>query len=194
MVRAIKATLQGPFRALCVFLALAVAQPVLAQQLGLPQSGILTISSERLFSESQFGQRVFQEIETESNALAEENERIVEELSKEERDLTEQRAALSAEDFRPLAEAFDQKVQSHRESQRAKLDALARRSEEARALFTNLAEPVLVDLLRDSGASMIIERSYVFLSSDALDITDAAVERIDAAIGDGGNLPDNGGE
>jgi len=194
MVSLIKTMMQGPVRALCVFLALGFAQGATAQQLGFPQSNILIISSDRLFQESEFGQRVFRDIEAESTLLAQENERIVAELSTEERDLTEQRATLPAEEFRPLADAFDQKVQSHRESQRAKLDALARRSEEARAMFTKLAEPVLIDLLRDSGAAMIIERSNVFLSADALDITDNAIARINAAIGDGSNLPDSGGE
>ncbi len=185
---------QGPLWALCAFLALCAALPTVAQQLGLPQANILTISSDRLFSESRFGQRIFREIEAESTLLAQENERIVEELSNEERELTEKRAELTAEEFRPLADAFDEKVQSHRESQRAKLDALARRSEEAQAIFTKMAEPVLIDLLRASGASMILERSNVFLSSDALDITDAAIARINAAIGDGRDLQDKGGD
>ena len=91
----------------------------------------------------------------------------------------------------PLAEAFDRKVQQHRDSQRAKLDALARRSEEARGRFFELVQPVLIDLLREYGASMIIERSNVFLSSDASDITDAAIARINSAIGDGTGLEDN---
>ncbi len=185
MRRISKAIIQGPLRALCVFLALSFASAVSAQQLGVPQSGVLTISSDRLFSESAYGQRIFREIETESEDLGAENERIVAELSAEEKDLTEKRAELTPEEFRPLAEAFDDKVQTHRESQRAKLDALARRSEEARSTFARLAEPVLIDLLRETGASMIIERSSVFLSADASDITDAAIARINAAIGDG---------
>ncbi len=185
MRRIPKAIIQGPLRALCVFLALSFASAVSAQQLGVPQSGVLTISSDRLFSESAYGQRIFREIEAESEDLGAENERIVAELSAEEKDLTEKRAELTPEEFRPLAEAFDDKVQTHRESQRAKLDALARRSEEARSTFARLAEPVLIDLLRETGASMIIERSSVFLSADASDITDAAIARINAAIGDG---------
>lgn len=179
--------LQGPIRALCV-LGLLTGVPVGAQQLGVPQSSVLTISSERLFADSAFGQRIFREIEAEGALLAQENERIVAELSREEKDLTEKRATLSAEEFRPLAEAFDEKVQSHRDGQRAKLDALARRGEEARGQFFELAQPVLIDLLRESRASVVIERATVVLSSDASDITDAAIARIDAAIGDGAAL------
>ncbi|WP_051927379.1 OmpH family outer membrane protein [Ruegeria halocynthiae] len=186
--------LQGPFRALCVFLILACAAPAAAQQLGVPQTSVLTVSSDRLFAGSAFGQRVLREIEAESVLLAEENERIVAELSREEKDLTDKRAELQPDEFRPLAEAFDRKVQSHREGQRAKLDALARRSEDAQQMFFEMAQPVLIDLLRETGASVIIERSSVFLSSDQTDVTEAAIARIDTAIGDGGTFENEAGD
>ncbi len=185
--------LQGPLRALCVFLTVVFAAPVHAQQLGVPQTAVLTISSERLFADSQFGQRVLREIEAEGTLLAEENERIVAELSREEKDLTDQRGDLQPDEFRPLAEAFDMKVQSHRDGQRAKLDALARKSEDAQQTFYELIQPVLIDLLRESGATVIIERSSVFLSSDRTDVTEAAIARIDAVIGDGSTI-ENGSD
>lgn len=192
MMRCLKKRLQGPFRALCVFLTLTSS--AYAQQLGVPESGVLTISSERLFADSSFGRRVFHEIEAESNTLSAENERIIDGLSAEEKELTEKRSEMSAEEFRPLAEAFEQKVQRHRESQRAKLDALAQRNEEARKIFVQMAQPILIELMRETGASIIIERSNVFLSADSSDITDAAIRRINAAIGDGTALESEGGE
>ncbi|CAD0185697.1 Outer membrane protein [Ruegeria sp. THAF57] len=186
--------LQGPLWALCVFLTIFLAGFAQAQQLGVPQTAVLTISSERLFADSEFGQRVLREIEAEGTLLAEENERIVAELSREEKDLTEQRAELPPEDFRPLAEAFDEKVQSHRDGQRAKLDALARRSEEAQQMFFELIQPVLIDLLRESGATVIIERSSVFLSSDRTDVTESAIARINVVIGDGSTIENQANE
>ncbi len=186
--------LQGPLRALCAFFLLTVADPTVAQQMGVPQSSVLTLSSERLFAESAFGQRVLREIEAEGVLLGEENERIVAELSHEEKILTEKRETMSAEEFRPLADAFDKKVQSHREGQRAKLDALARRSDEAQQRFIELVQPVLIDLLRETGASIIIERSSVFLSSDRTDITEVAIARINAAIGDGSTVENEASE
>ncbi|MCG7518363.1 OmpH family outer membrane protein [Ruegeria sp. Ofav3-42] len=194
MLNSIYSRVQGPLRALCVFLAVACVGPAQAQQLGVPQSSVLTLSSERLFAESEFGQRVMQEIEAEGVLLAEENERIVAELSREEKDLTEKRTEMQPDEFRPLAEAFDRKVQSHRDGQRAKLDALSRQSEEARQTFYELVQPVLIDLLRESGASVVIERSSVFLSSDRTDVTDAAIARINELIGDGSQLENRGDE
>ncbi|WP_209503981.1 MULTISPECIES: OmpH family outer membrane protein [unclassified Ruegeria] len=178
--------IQGPLWALCAFLMLFQVPSAEAQQLGVPQASVVTLSGEQLFKNSAFGQRVLREIEKESAMLAEENERIVAELSREEKDLTEKRATMPAEEFRPLAEAFDVKVQSHRDGQRAKLDALARRSEEAQQTFFEIVRPILVDLLREFGASVIIERSNVVVSTS--DITEAAIIRVNTAIGDGSGL------
>ncbi len=184
----------GPVRALCLLLGLVLASQTAAQQLGVRDPLVLTISSDRLFADSAFGQRVLREIESEGAQLAEENERIVAELSSEEKDLTQKRAELAPEDFRPLAQAFDEKVQSHRDGQRAKLDALARRSEESRQTFYALAQPVLIELMRETGAAVVLERANVFLSADTSDITDEAIARINAAIGDGTGLQDGSGE
>lgn len=171
-----------------MFLVAVVAGPTQAQQLGLPQGAILTISTDRTFAESQFGQRVAAEVEAQSAVLAAENRRIEAELIAEEKDLTERRPGMESAAFRALADAFDQKVQSTRVTQEAKARALNQIADKARVEFLQVARPILEDLMRESGAGVILERSNVFLSANATDITDLAIERIDAAIGDGSAL------
>lgn len=177
-------------RALIAGLAacLAAAGPVGAQQLGLPQSPILTVDSERLFAQSQFGQRIAREIEAETAVLSAENRRIEAELTAEERDLTERRAEMAPEAFRALADAFDAKVRDIRRTQDAKARDLTRRGEADRVAFLQVAVPVLEQLMREAGASVILERASVFLSANATDVTDIAIEMIDDAIGDGAGL------
>lgn len=156
-----------------------------AQQSQLPNSDILTITSERLFEESAFGMRVAREIEAEGRVLQAENRRIEAELTEEEKQLTEQRPNMEPSEFRELADAFDEKVQVIRTTQDAKARALAQKNEEARVEFLQKARPVLGQLMRETGAGVILERSSVFLSANATDITDIAISRINAAIGDG---------
>lgn len=172
--------------ALALSLALAgSALAASAQQLGLPQSDILTISSERLFAESLFGKRIAAEIEAQSASLASENRRIEAELTAEEKALTEKRAGMNPTEFRSLADAFDEKVQIIRKTQDTKARALAQKSETARVQFLEAARPVLGAVMQEAGAGVILERSSVFLSANATDITEIAIERIDAAIGAG---------
>ncbi|TDK47395.1 OmpH family outer membrane protein [Antarcticimicrobium luteum] len=157
-----------------------------AQQIGLPQAAILTIETDRLFAESAFGRRTANEIEADSAVLAAENRKMEAELSTEEKDLTTRRPDMEPDAFRALADAFDEKVQLIRRAQDAKARALNQRADKARVEFLRAARPVLEALMRESGAGVILERNSVFLSADATDITDLAISRIDAAIGDGG--------
>lgn len=149
-----------------------------------PASGVLTIDPERLFLGSRLGRRLTEELEAALRELAAENRSLEARLAAEERALTEQRATMSPEDFRPLAEAFDRKVEEFRRTQDAKSRALNRRREEDRQRFLEAALPVLAQLLAESGASVILDRRAVFLSFDDIDITDRAIERLDAATPD----------
>lgn len=179
-------------RGLIAAFAAMLAMPAAAQQLGLPETPILTIESDRLFSQSQFGQRIAREIEADTAILSAENRRIEAELTAEERDLTERRAEMAPEAFRTLADAFDAKVRDIRRTQDAKARDLTRRSEADRVAFLQVAAPVLEQLMRETGASVILERSSVFLSANAADVTDLAIGMIDAAIGDGLGLGPDG--
>ena len=63
--------------------------------------------------------------------------------------------------------------------------------EKRRVTFLNATAPVLEDLMRASGAAVILDRRSVFLSATAVDITDDAIERLDAVLGDGSTMVPN---
>jgi Skp family chaperone for outer membrane proteins len=180
---------RGQLLALCfLFFASLMIPAAQAQQLGVTQSQILTISIERLFAESEFGQRIANEIDAESAVLAAENRRIEGELEQEERDLTERRKSLDANAFRVLADAFDQKVQSHRTTQKSKYEALNQKGDIARAEFLQVIVPILEDLRREAGAAVLIEKSTVILADPTFDITAIAISRVNVALGDGARI------
>ncbi|MBV2360850.1 OmpH family outer membrane protein [Thalassococcus sp. CAU 1522] len=176
-------------------LALSLAAPAATAQTvsgGMVQSPILVIEFERVFEQSAFGRRVAAALESEGAEIAAENRRIEAELTEEERRLTEERASLSSEAFRALADAFDEKVQRLRREQDSKARALGARSEEEQRRFLAAAQPVLQQLMREAGAAVLVERRSVLLAADDVDITDIAISRVDAAIGDGSGLsPDD---
>ncbi|MEL6566462.1 MAG: OmpH family outer membrane protein [Pseudomonadota bacterium] len=149
------------------------------------QSPILTIDSERLYRDSAFGQRVVREIEARTRALTEENQRLEAELEAEEQALTEQRASLTPEEFRALADAFDARVQAIRREREARNQENIALLDENRDRFLRAALPVLNAIMRDVGAAAVLEVRSVFVSSNAIDITDRAIAEIDASVGDG---------
>lgn len=162
-----------------------------AQDSDLVRSPVLVVESERLYRDSAFGQRVADDIAARNAELASENRQIEADLEAEELELTERRETLAPEEFRDLADAFDRKVREIRRTQEAKARAIARQQEESRAEFLTTAAPILEALMRDAGAAVMLERRSVFLSLNAIDITDDALERIDAEIGDGSDLADD---
>lgn len=175
-------------RALALLSALLIAAPASAQRTadGLTiASPILRLDREQLFLQSMFGQRVAQEIETATRALTEENSRIDAALLIEEQQLTQQRKELSPEEFRELANAFDQKVVSIRQAQDAKSRELKSLVDDAQARFFQRAVPVLSKLMQEAGALVILDSRVVLLSSSSIDVTALAIERINQTIGDG---------
>ena len=149
------------------------------------QSPVLIIDSTRLYVDSAFGRRVAAEVETANATLISENEDLERELEAEEKILTEQRADLTPQDFKTRADAFDEKVQRIRRAQESKAREIASRQDKARTEFLEASLPVLETMMNQAGAAVLLERRTVFISLNAIDITQAAIERINAQIGDG---------
>ncbi|MDE3029463.1 MAG: OmpH family outer membrane protein [Paracoccaceae bacterium] len=164
--------------------AVPTAVPAAGASAVLPSS-VLTIDQDRLFANTKYGKRLERDYEAAAAALATENRGIEAELSTEERALTDKRATLAPDDFRKLADAFDTKVEGIRKAQAAKNTELLRQRDEARQKFFEEVLPVLGGLMRENGAVAILNAQAVFLSFKGIDITDRAIARIDASLGEG---------
>ena len=158
-----------------------VAAPVLSQSGQL--FPVLTIDQDRLFSETRLGAKKLEALEQAAQELAAENNAIETELIGEERRLTEQRSTLQAQEFRTLADEFDQRVQRIRQEQDEKARDLTRTRDEARAAFFKEVAAIISDIVREKGALVVIDRRDVFLSADRIDITDEAIQRVNEAEG-----------
>ena len=166
-------------------LGLAPAPGVQAQDIGVVQSEILVLDPERLFSQTQLGERMTAEYQAAREALSQRNRRLEAELEAEEQDLTEQRETLSPQAFRDLADEFDAKVQRIRRESDTAVRNLERRWELAPVSFMRQVEPVLVEVMKDAGGVVILDARSVLLRADVVDITDLATTRINAEIGKG---------
>lgn len=165
-------------------LAMALAAPPGWGQQTAPvvASPILTVDQERLFTASAYGRALLDEINRESTALAAENREIETQLIEEERELTAKRAELAPEAFRDLAEAFDAKVVAIRRAQDEKARALSQKRDGAQQRFYREIVPILTEIVRERRAVAVLETRAVVLSADQIDITDAAIARIDARL------------
>lgn len=143
---------------------------------------VVTLDRERLYLESLPGKAAQARFERDSAALIAENRSLEAALEEEERSLTERRAQLPPEEFRQLAVAFDAKVEELRQAQDAKSRALQRQRDDERQAFFEAAVPVLGQLMVELNAAAIIDRSAIILTFDQFDITDLAIERLNAQM------------
>ncbi|MDH2326208.1 OmpH family outer membrane protein [Cereibacter sp. SYSU M97828] len=149
------------------------------------ESAILTVVPERVLSESRAGRAITQRFEAATRSLVAENRSIEAALEAEERDLTARRAVTPPEDFARIAQEFDQRVDGIRDRQDAKSRDLTRRRDTERQAFFEATIPVFRTMMEEAGAVAILDRTSVFLSFDLIDVTDQAIRRMDAELGDG---------
>lgn len=151
----------------------------------LAKAAVLVLDQDRLFGESRFGKAVLARHQQAIEALQTENRRIESALEAEERDLTERRSKLPAKEFQTLAADFDSKAEGIRKAQTAKSDDIKARLDAEQRRFVQTVRPVLDDLMREVGALVIVDARAVIYSQTGVDVTDLAIARLDAVLGEG---------
>ncbi|MEO0389097.1 MAG: OmpH family outer membrane protein, partial [Pseudomonadota bacterium] len=146
------------FRASCGALFLALVATVAPAPAQSPPPPFLVIDQDRLLSESATGRAVLAEEEDARAALLQEGRSLDRAFEAEERALTDQRATMSPQAFRPLADAFDEKVVATRRAQEQKALTLTREAEERRRAFFANVTPILLQILRETGAAAVVDQ------------------------------------
>lgn len=160
-----------------------------------PSGTILTIEPDRLISDTAYGQALQGRLDTAAAALLAENRQIDADLELEEVALTARRDSLPATEFRALAEAFDTKVEKIRSEQEGKGRALSQTRELERQKVLQAAVPILAELMVQRGAVAILDKASVFVAFDRADVTNDAIARLNAVLGDGESaLSDKSGD
>jgi Skp family chaperone for outer membrane proteins len=176
---------------LLAVLAMAAPERAAAQQLGVVTSDIVVIDTERLLTETEYGKRLQREIQDARDRLIARNDRIASELEAEEQALTRQRPNTPPDEFREMADAFDTKVTRLRNEAERNSQQLERRRDRAPLQFMRVVQPVLSDLLTEAEAVVMLDLRSVLLHDSIADVTDLAIMRINARIGEGPEtLPD----
>ena len=147
-----------------VFLAFATFASVLPAQ-EVAQNPVVTVDLERLVSETQIGQYLSFQMSEEAQRLQAEFDAIEAELSAEEADLIKKREILDLDEFRVLAKAFDEKAVRLRQEQQAKIQAITAESSRRRQDLLRSFVPVLSQVMRDRGATVLLDRRSVVLDT-----------------------------
>ncbi len=145
---------------------------------------ILIINQEALFSETALGQDILALEQHEQEVLIAEGRRIGAAFEAEEKDLTLQRDTLPPDEFRRLADAFDEKVVAARREQETNDATLIANIEARRRTFFKAVVPILAALMQRYSAAAIVDQRSVLLFDRNLDITSEAIDLLDRAYAD----------
>ncbi|WP_207100667.1 OmpH family outer membrane protein [Paracoccus shandongensis] len=156
---------------------------------------VLTVDQEVLFTASDWGKRTQRVLEEEGGKIEAENDRLAAQLSDEEAALTRQRATLDPAEFRQQAEAFDTRATEIRRQRAQVVQDLNAWAAADRAAFYRAALPLMGEMMQERGAVAVLDRRTVFVSLDAIDLTQDLIARLNAELGDGaGKVPLKGGQ
>lgn len=173
------------FGAVFVCAMLLAANAAIAQTVPSIQSSVIVVNSDEIFDRTVFGQRIQAEQTAQENALRAENQDIEQSLNEEEIALTKRRKETTAEEFQVLASEFDAKVKSIKETQDKKGNDLLVSRTNARIDFYRAITPLIDEIMRTYGATIVIDKTNAFIFDNRIDITEQAIQLIDQRFGDG---------
>ncbi len=154
--------------------------PVFQEQLP-----VASINRDKLFAESAYGRALRAKMAIRQKQLVAENDRLLADLEREERELTELRKQTTPIDFAPLAEAFDVKANRIRQQQNEKLLALNKQLETARFTFFRSTEIVIRKLMFERGIIYVLNEQAILMSTGEGNITGEVMKRLDALFDSG---------
>jgi len=162
-----------------IFLFSLASQPLSASE----KSGLFTVDMSKLFRFSDLGKNIISANNKVSRELQSENEELEAALLLEEKELSEQRKVLSADQFRPKALEFDKKVSIIRAEQGKKEKNLKNKVRQEELEFYNRIYPLLYKLITDRGGLVLVDQRNVILWDSSSDITDDAIKLINQELG-----------
>jgi Skp family chaperone for outer membrane proteins len=107
---------------------------------------------------------------------------VKEKLEAEEKKLTLLRDTTPKEEFEALTRDFDRRVRIERRAAQERGASLQKFISEAQEALLKAADPVLRELRVAKGAALLIDIGAVVAHDPAIDVTDEAIARFDAAV------------
>ncbi|MDX5362074.1 MAG: OmpH family outer membrane protein [Alphaproteobacteria bacterium] len=145
-----------------------------------PAARIAVVDTGALMRDSKAAKRIQQEIET-LNASLQTDATAAETKLRDERDaLNAQRNLLSQDGFQQRVRAFEEEVRATQIGIQERSRAIQLAQQKAQSQLRSAIEPILRDILAETGGNLLLERQRVVLHDAAMDITATALERLDA--------------
>ena len=162
-----------------------VAPAVQAQGLSYSVAGesqVLVLDIRRALNESNAGQLILEKYKAAIIALNNEFNILQTQLIAEEQELRDLRSSMEVSEFVKLAESFDQKSTQTREEYRLRKQAIDDELNENTDRLARILSQYAGEVMEEKGATVVLMKNQVIVSSNAIDITSGVMERANQLI------------
>ncbi len=155
----------------CFFWSNAIAETY-------PNTSIAIIDLNLILSESKAAKdatKQFEKIQNDTESeIVESDKKMLEERNK----LIEQQSIIAPEAFEVKAKDYENKLQNYQAEKQGKLRKLEGVLQKARNEILENVKPILEDLSKELGVTVILEKNSVLLSATNMDITDVVIKKL----------------
>jgi Skp family chaperone for outer membrane proteins len=174
--------LAGATAALALSAAPASAQPALAPTYGPPTPGVCLFAQAEALSHSKAGVSADQQLKQFAVGIEAELTAERSAIYNDDRALAAQRASLSAADYQQRTEQLRQRYAELDHTRSLRDAQLNLTRNQAAEQVMKVLKPSLADTITARKCSFVLERSVTYGAADALDITGAVIQRMDALL------------
>jgi outer membrane protein len=160
----------------------ALGAPATPPSGGTPAARILLVDIRRVVAESKVGHDMQRQVETLNNQVAGELKNEKASLQKEQMELQQQSAILAADVKARRVKEFETKVAAFQEKVQKRGGLIQGGVMKAQAQIEQALGPVLQGIMRERGATLLVDRSAILLAPNAIDMTAVAIQRLDTKM------------
>jgi Skp family chaperone for outer membrane proteins len=146
---------------------------------GAPTARILMIDLRRVMAESKVGQSIQRQVEELKKQATQELQGEENELRSEEQQFQQQAAILAPDLKQKRAEALKAKIENFQKKARDRGSLIQGGVIKAQQQVEQALGPILEGIMRERGATILLDRSAVLLAPNAIDVSDVVEQRLD---------------
>ena len=147
-----------------------------------PNTSIAIVDLNLILSESKAAKNATKQFEAIQKSTEEKIVASDKKLLEERNKLIEQQSVIAPEAFELKAKDYEKKLQEYQADKQNKLRKLEGVLQKARNEILEKVKPILEDLSKELGVTVILEKNSVLLSASNMDITDAVIKKLNKEL------------
>jgi Skp family chaperone for outer membrane proteins len=172
------------FLALTCFSVSANAQEEGEAKAAAASTSIAVVDIQRLMMESEAAKKIQTQVESYQEKFLGELKKKEEALREKDKELNDQRATLSKEDFAVKRKEFEVELIEARQFAQTRKRALDEASAKALSKLRDEILKVVQSIADDKKFDLVLARQHVVLGAKSIDISDESMKKLNAAIKD----------